>query len=142
MTQHSLQEAVRKLLPYVEAEQEALYKVTLKYPGRQKAQSDYEDCRHAVSYAYEALSEAGRKSTPGAWEDILHSEHAGFLIKRNGCWNPATPRDKALMIAAPEMRDALEFVAMTFADIEASKRKGYYTECPKIVSTAIAKATA
>ena len=41
-----------------------------------------------------------------------------------------------------DMLEALEFVAMTFADIEASKRKGYYTECPKIVADAIAKATA
>ena len=48
----------------------------------------------------------------------------------------------ALIIAAPEMLDALEFVAMTFADIEASERKGYFAECPKIVSAAIAKATA
>jgi hypothetical protein len=35
---------------------------------------------------------------------------------------------------------ALEFVRMTFADMETSKRKGYYTECPKIVAAAIAKA--
>jgi len=47
-----------------------------------------------------------------------------------------------LIAAAPEMLDALEFVAMTFADIEASERKGYFAECPKIVSAAIAKATA
>jgi hypothetical protein len=30
---------------------------------------------------------------------------------------------------------------MTFADIEASKRKGYYTDCPKVVAEAIAAAT-
>lgn len=40
-----------------------------------------------------------------------------------------------------DMLEALEFVQMTFADMEASKRKGYYTECPQIVSAAIAKAT-
>jgi hypothetical protein len=83
MTQHNLLDAVEKLLPYAEAEQEAFYKVTLKYPGRQKAKSDYEDCRHAVSYAYEALSEATRKTlptaaaqtegkhTPGPWEIVV-----------------------------------------------------------------------
>jgi hypothetical protein len=43
--------------------------------------------------------------------------------------------------AADKMLEALEFVRMTFADIEASKRKGYYTECPKIVAEAIAEAT-
>jgi hypothetical protein len=48
--------------------------------------------------------------------------------------------DLRLRLAAPEMLEALEFVDMTFADIEASKRKGYYTECPKIVAAAIARA--
>jgi predicted RNA-binding Zn-ribbon protein involved in translation (DUF1610 family) len=65
MTQHSLLEAIRKLLPYAEAEQEAFYKITLRYPGRQQEKSDYEDCRHAVSYAYETLNEATRKPMPG-----------------------------------------------------------------------------
>lgn len=39
------------------------------------------------------------------------------------------------------MLEALEFVRMTFADIEASKRKGYFTQCSKIVAEAIAEAT-
>ena len=52
-----------------------------------------------------------------------------------------TPWD-ARQYAADKMLQALEFVQMTFADIEASKRKGYYTECPKIVAEAIAEATA
>jgi hypothetical protein len=52
-----------------------------------------------------------------------------------------TPSD-ARQYAADKMLQALEFVQMTFADIEASKRKGYYTECPKIVAAAIAEATA
>lgn len=51
-----------------------------------------------------------------------------------------TPWD-ACQYAADKMLQALEFVQMTFADIEASKRKGYYTECPKIVAEAIAEAT-
>jgi hypothetical protein len=49
-----LRSAIEKLLPYGEAAQEALYKATLKYPGRD--QTEYEDCRHAVSFAYEALA--------------------------------------------------------------------------------------
>jgi hypothetical protein len=53
---------------------------------------------------------------------------------------PITPTD-ARQYAADKMLEALEFVRMTFADIEASKRKGYYTQCPKIVAEAIAKAT-
>ena len=53
---------------------------------------------------------------------------------------PITPTD-ARQYAADTMLEALEFVRMTFADIEASKRKGYYTQCPKIVAEAIAKAT-
>ena len=48
--------------------------------------------------------------------------------------------DLRVQLAAQEMLEALEFVRMTFADIDASKRKGYYTECPKVVATAIAKA--
>jgi hypothetical protein len=55
MPTYHLRDAVKKLLPHAEAEQERLYKLTLKYPGRD--QSEYEDCRHAVSYAYEALGE-------------------------------------------------------------------------------------
>jgi hypothetical protein len=53
---------------------------------------------------------------------------------------PVTPAD-ARQYAADKMLEALEFVQMTFADIEASKRKGYFTQCPKIVSEAIAEAT-
>ncbi len=53
---------------------------------------------------------------------------------------PITPMD-ARQYAADKMLEALEFVRMTFADIEASKRKGYYTQCPKIVAEAIAEAT-
>jgi len=52
-----LLEAIGKLLRHAEAEQERLYKRTLKYPGR--GQSAYEDCRHAVSFAYEAVAKAG-----------------------------------------------------------------------------------
>ena len=51
----SLRAAIGKLLPHAEAEQERLYKLTLKYPGRD--QSEYEDCRHAVSFAYEAVGD-------------------------------------------------------------------------------------
>jgi hypothetical protein len=51
-----------------------------------------------------------------------------------------TPTD-ARQYAADKMLQALEFVRMTFADIEASKRKGYFTQCPKIVDEAIAEAT-
>lgn len=53
---------------------------------------------------------------------------------------PITPADTRQYVAN-KMLEALEFVAMTFADIEASKRKGYYTQCPKIVAEAIAQAT-
>jgi hypothetical protein len=54
---------------------------------------------------------------------------------------PLTPKD-TLQYAADKMLEALEFVSMTFADIEASKRKGYYADCPKVVAEAIAQATA
>jgi hypothetical protein len=53
---------------------------------------------------------------------------------------PITPAD-ARQYAADKMLEALEFVRMTFADIEASKRKGYYRQCPEIVDQAIAAAT-
>ena len=48
----------------------------------------------------------------------------------------------ARQYAAGKMLEALEFVAMTFADIEVSKRKGYFARCPKIVAEAIAEAAA
>jgi hypothetical protein len=54
LQQHPLRVAVEKLLPHAEAEQERLYKLTLKYPSRDP--SGYEDCRHAVSFAYEAIA--------------------------------------------------------------------------------------
>lgn len=53
---------------------------------------------------------------------------------------PITASD-ARDYASSKMLEALEFVRMTFADIEASKRKGYYARCPKIVDEAIAEAT-
>ena len=53
---------------------------------------------------------------------------------------PITATD-AREYASGKMLEALEFVRMTFADIEASKRKGYYARCPKIVDEAIAEAT-
>ena len=49
--------------------------------------------------------------------------------------------DDARQYAAYKMLQALEFVRMMFADIEASKCKRYYTQCPKIVAEAIAEAT-
>ena len=52
---------------------------------------------------------------------------------------PITATD-ARGYASGKMLEALEFVRMTFADIEASKRKGYYARCPKIVDEAIAEA--
>jgi hypothetical protein len=53
---------------------------------------------------------------------------------------PITPAD-ARQYAAGKMLEALEFVRMIFADIEASKRKGYFTQCPEVVAQAIAEAT-
>ena len=53
---------------------------------------------------------------------------------------PITASD-ARDYASTKMLEALEFVRMTFADIEASKRKGYYARCPEIVDEAIAEAT-
>jgi len=92
--------------------------------------------------------------TPGPWSDndnglILgdldnYRHEAPFVA--DVCISPDayTDRERAncrLIAAAPDMLAALEFVSMTFADIEASKRKGYYTECPKIVAAVITKAT-
>lgn len=48
--------------------------------------------------------------TPGPWGNISHSEHAGFLIKTNDCWKRATDADKSLMIAAPELLEALRYI--------------------------------
>jgi hypothetical protein len=53
---------------------------------------------------------------------------------------PEAGANAYLIAAAPDMFEALEFVRMTFADIQASKRKGYYTEYSSIVAAAIAKA--
>ncbi|MBV9483804.1 MAG: hypothetical protein JO249_24110, partial [Acidobacteria bacterium] len=84
--------------------------------------------------------------TPGPWQAITTAtrftvnDKDGFPVLRiNGGMVPVEANAR-LIAAAPDMLDALEFVRMTFADIEASKRKGYYVECPKIVDAAIAKA--
>jgi hypothetical protein len=53
---------------------------------------------------------------------------------------PITPTD-ARQYAAGTMLAALEYVRMTFADPDASERKGYFTQCMKIVAEAIAEAT-
>jgi hypothetical protein len=44
-----------------------------------------------------------------------------------------------LIAAAPDMLEALEYARMTFADLEASKRKGYFVEAPRIIAAAITK---
>jgi hypothetical protein len=88
--------------------------------------------------------------TPGPWH--VDSCDDDLIYSANG-WHIATVGNEAqeqpaheitanaqLIAAAPELLDALEFVRMTFADIEASKRKGYYIECPKVVAAAIGKA--
>ena len=90
------------------------------------------------------------KHTPGPW-DFCHvpGEYGHVITIEEGeiaeAFSEAVGDEQAvanarLIAAAPEMLEALEFVRMTFADIEASKRKGYYTECPTIVAAAIAKA--
>jgi hypothetical protein len=53
---------------------------------------------------------------------------------------PVTPAD-ARQYAAEKMLAALEFVRMTFADLEASKRRRYFTQCTKVVANAIGEAT-
>src|SRR6516165_543890 len=111
---------------------------------------------HAISFFVgepEAAAEA--KHTPAPWETLEIIDGISIKDSRNvtiAYCDDATDADEIeiteaettanarLIAAAPDMRAALEFVGMTFADIEASKRKGYYTECPKIVAAALAKA--
>jgi hypothetical protein len=50
--------------------------------------------------------------------------------------------DLLLRIAGPALLEALEFCAMTLADLEASKRKGYIAEAKKLARAALAKARA
>lgn len=52
---------IAKLLPYAEQEQESLH--DLKDEEAHYA-SEYEDCRHAVSYAYETLELLERQNAP------------------------------------------------------------------------------
>jgi len=63
-----LLEAIGKLLPHAESKQERLYKLALKYPGRH--QSRYEDCRHAVSFAYQALARVDKGRRCSAKADL------------------------------------------------------------------------
>jgi hypothetical protein len=93
MTQHNLLDAIQQLLPYAEAEQESLYHLSKQDP--EEYEGGYENCRHAVSYAYEALSEATRKPLPGA---------ASTARKHT----PAP--DKDLLIALEELADAAQAV--------------------------------
>jgi hypothetical protein len=50
-----LKQAVTKLLPYAEAEQENFYHMAKQEPD--EYQSAYEECRHAVSFAYDVLGD-------------------------------------------------------------------------------------
>ena len=52
-----LRKAIQKLLPPAEAEQENLYGMAKNQPD--DYQTAYEDCRHAVSFAYEAVDGPG-----------------------------------------------------------------------------------
>jgi hypothetical protein len=52
MTDHEQASAINLLLPHAEARQEVLQLLAFHSP---QYQTRYEDCRHAVSYAYEAL---------------------------------------------------------------------------------------
>jgi hypothetical protein len=54
MSNHNPAEAIRKLLPYAEASQKTFHLLAERNPDLY--QGDYEDCRHAVSYAYETLN--------------------------------------------------------------------------------------
>jgi hypothetical protein len=54
MTDHDLATAIRKLLPHAEARQEILH---ILADSNDRRQGPYEDCRHAISYAYEALNQ-------------------------------------------------------------------------------------
>jgi len=71
MTTHNIIDAVKKLLPHAEAEQENLYCMAKKQPD--EYQAGYEDCRHAVSYAYEAMAkpEAEKKLISAALSELI-----------------------------------------------------------------------
>lgn len=54
MTNHDPTEVIKKLLPYAESRQETLCLLAENNPD--VYQERYEDCRHAISFAYEALN--------------------------------------------------------------------------------------
>jgi hypothetical protein len=53
---HILKTAVERLLPHAEEEQESLFQMQKRNPV--EYEGGYQDCRHAISYAYEALRES------------------------------------------------------------------------------------
>jgi hypothetical protein len=61
MTNHDPATAIQKLLPHAEARQETL---RLLAHANHDYQARYEDCRHAVSYAYDALSQNATQANP------------------------------------------------------------------------------
>jgi hypothetical protein len=63
MTSHDPADAIKKLLPHAEARQEVLYLLAENNPAAY--QGRYEDCRHDISCAYEALT-ANAPDTPDA----------------------------------------------------------------------------
>jgi hypothetical protein len=82
------------------------------------------------------------RHTPGPWEDVSHSAHAGFLIKANGFWNPATVRDKAFMVAAPELLSALDLCVDCLTDLARLDDGTPSISALQQARDAIAKATA
>src|SRR5260370_10223485 len=62
MTNHDTATAVQKLLPHAEARQNPLH--LLATANRDDYQRRYEDCRHAVSYAYDASNDDAAQAKP------------------------------------------------------------------------------
>jgi hypothetical protein len=86
--------------------------------------------------ALETMTEAAQRVVD-CWPE---GNLAGAVTGLDCCIEPSRAAlARARNDASVDLIEALEFVRMTFADIEASKRKGYYTECPKIVAAALAK---
>jgi hypothetical protein len=94
--------------------------------------------------------------TPGPWRTDEETEHqsvlgpdgymvadcAIFAMEKDAPTSDRCTANARIIAAVPEMLEALVFARMTFADIEVSKRKGYFTEAPKIIAAAIDKAKA
>ena len=96
---------------------------------------------HALALACRMKDEDGGALQFGKYDEAQPVNHIEILDEED-CIELAHWRDADLLLrmAAADLFQALEFCAMTLADLEASERKGYIAEAKNLARAAMEKA--